>query len=247
MIAPAARAADSPERGIMAVGADGRGSEAGGRPRSIVPFGTARPPTCILWKRPQHNLTLGTAESEGHCNTIHLLQYGGVHGTQQHSARRHLGAARCSTDSAARRRLATRDSEAARQAAGLHPLHRPGNRRHRAAPQPRYPRAVWGVVAERALWLPVASLMFVAGLQVARQRGSPDCSRARARSRAHAARSGRIGPSCTCARASGATATGASATGSAATTATSRTRRRPGRRCTRLACRHALSVASSRR
>ena len=48
---------------ITKVGADGRVSEAGGRPRSVVPFGTARPPTCILWKRPQHNLTLGPTES----------------------------------------------------------------------------------------------------------------------------------------------------------------------------------------
>lgn len=46
-------------RHLTTGGADGRGSEAGGRPRSVVPFGTARPPTCVLWKRPQHNLTLG--------------------------------------------------------------------------------------------------------------------------------------------------------------------------------------------
>jgi hypothetical protein len=62
--------------------------------------------------------------------------------------------------------------------------------RARAAPRPRFPRAVWGVVAycavgivanaitpspaERALWLPVVSLMFVASFQVARKRGSPD-------------------------------------------------------------------------
>ena len=43
---------------ITMLGADGRGSEAGERPRSVVPFGTARPLTCILWKRPQHKPTL---------------------------------------------------------------------------------------------------------------------------------------------------------------------------------------------
>jgi hypothetical protein len=37
---------------------DGRVNEAGERPRSLVPFGTARPLTCILWKRPQHKQTL---------------------------------------------------------------------------------------------------------------------------------------------------------------------------------------------
>ncbi|MBK7908689.1 MAG: hypothetical protein IPJ78_19370 [Gemmatimonadetes bacterium] len=62
--------------------------------------------------------------------------------------------------------------------------------RARAASPPRFARAVWGVVAycavgtvanaitpsaaERALWLPVVSLMFVASLQVARGRGTAD-------------------------------------------------------------------------
>jgi len=62
--------------------------------------------------------------------------------------------------------------------------------RARAASPPRFARAVWGVVAycavgivanaitpsaaERALWLPVVSLMFVASLQVARGRGAAD-------------------------------------------------------------------------
>jgi hypothetical protein len=43
---------------LTEVGAVGRVNAAGGRPRFIVHFGTARPPTCILWKRPQHNQTL---------------------------------------------------------------------------------------------------------------------------------------------------------------------------------------------
>jgi hypothetical protein len=42
---------------------DGRSSEAGGRPRFFVPYGSARPPTCILWKRPQHNQTLAMSNS----------------------------------------------------------------------------------------------------------------------------------------------------------------------------------------
>lgn len=62
--------------------------------------------------------------------------------------------------------------------------------RARAASPPRFARAVWGVVAycavgivanaitpsaaERALWLPVVSLMFVASLQVARGRVTAD-------------------------------------------------------------------------
>ena len=62
--------------------------------------------------------------------------------------------------------------------------------RARAASPPRFARAVWGVVAycavgvvanaitpsaaERALWLPVVSLMFVASLQVARARVTAD-------------------------------------------------------------------------
>ena len=62
--------------------------------------------------------------------------------------------------------------------------------RARAASPPRFKRAIWGVVAycavgivanaitpsaaERALWLPVVSLMFVASLQVARGRGAAD-------------------------------------------------------------------------
>jgi hypothetical protein len=45
--------------GLTAVGADGRAGVAVGRPCFIVPEGTARPPNRILWKRPQHNLTLG--------------------------------------------------------------------------------------------------------------------------------------------------------------------------------------------
>jgi predicted transcriptional regulator len=36
---------------------DGRVNEAGERPRLLVTFGTARPLTCILWKRPQHKPT----------------------------------------------------------------------------------------------------------------------------------------------------------------------------------------------
>jgi hypothetical protein len=35
-------------RRLTEVGADGRAKAAGGRPRFIVHFGTARPPTCIL-------------------------------------------------------------------------------------------------------------------------------------------------------------------------------------------------------
>jgi len=44
---------------LTAVGADDRAREAGERPCSFVPFGIARPLTCILWKRSRHNLTLG--------------------------------------------------------------------------------------------------------------------------------------------------------------------------------------------
>lgn len=44
--------------GLTAVGDRRPSRGAGGRPRLVVPFGTARPPTCVLWKRPRHNLTL---------------------------------------------------------------------------------------------------------------------------------------------------------------------------------------------
>ena len=44
--------------GLRRLVTDGRGSEAGGRPRFFVHVGTARPPTCILWKRLRHNQTL---------------------------------------------------------------------------------------------------------------------------------------------------------------------------------------------
>ena len=43
---------------LTAVGDRQPARVAGGRPHLVVPFGTARPPTCILWKRPQHNQTL---------------------------------------------------------------------------------------------------------------------------------------------------------------------------------------------
>jgi hypothetical protein len=44
-----ARTREIPARAnLTAVGADGRAGEAGGRPCSFVPFGIARPPTCIL-------------------------------------------------------------------------------------------------------------------------------------------------------------------------------------------------------
>jgi hypothetical protein len=39
-------------------GADGRASEAGGRPQLGGRVGRLRPPTRILFERPQHKLTL---------------------------------------------------------------------------------------------------------------------------------------------------------------------------------------------
>jgi hypothetical protein len=48
-------------RAITMLGADGRGSEAGERPRSVVPIGAARPLPCILWERPQHKPTFGSS------------------------------------------------------------------------------------------------------------------------------------------------------------------------------------------